>query len=102
MRGGRDVQRRDVRTDGVDLVELGVAAGPTFPHTGCDDQAGTLQPSQELGCGRLGEAGQLTEPGARKGSVLQQQVEGGTVVHAPQQPWSSRPHRCLLIIRKLS
>ncbi len=88
----RDVERGDVREDRVDLVELGAAARTPFADTRGDDQTATLEPGQQLRRGRLGQTGQLTEPGARQRPVLEQQVEGGAVVHAAQQPRSARPH----------
>lgn len=67
-------------------VELRVGSGAPLAGPGGDDQTGRLQPGQELRGGGLGQARELADPGAGERAVLQQQIEGGPVVHGPQYP----------------
>ncbi len=87
---GGDVEPGGVTGGRVDLVELGVRARPAFGGAGGQDEARRLQAGQELGGGRLGQAGELADPRTGQLSVLQQQVEGGPVVHGAQDAWGAR------------
>lgn len=84
---GGDVEPGGVRGGRVDLVQLGVGTGPALGGTGGEDEARRLKAGQELGRGRLGEAGELADPRTGEGAVLQQEVERGTVVHGAECAW---------------
>lgn len=93
--GGADALRRDVEPGGVrgtriDHVQLGVGARPPLAGPGGEYEPRGLQPGQQLRGGRLGEAGELADPGAGERAVLQEEVEGGTVVHGAQDAGGAR------------
>ncbi|MDH6570293.1 hypothetical protein M2160_005314 [Streptomyces sp. SAI-117] len=84
---GGDVEPGGVGGGRVDLVELGVGSRPALAGTGGEDEPRRLEAGQELGRGRLGEAGELADPRTGEGAVLQQEVERGTVVHGAECAW---------------
>ncbi|MDU0299486.1 MULTISPECIES: hypothetical protein [unclassified Streptomyces] len=57
------VESGGVRGGRVDPVQLGVGARAALGGAGGEDQSGGLQAGQELGGGRLGQAGELAYPG---------------------------------------
>lgn len=88
------VQRGGVRGGRVHGVEPGARARAALRGAGGEDQPGRLQTGQELGGGRLGQAGELADPGTRQRAVLQQEVQGGTVVHGAQDARGARRAGC--------
>lgn len=81
---GVHIQPSDMGGPRVHRVQLRIGPRPPGHGPGGDNQPGRLQPRQQLRGGGLGEPGQLSDPGPRQGPVLQQQIEGGPVVHGPQ------------------
>ena len=92
--GRGDVERRDVRrvrgsrrTAG----RAGRARRAVLPLATTSPAASSRVSSWDGG--RLGQPGELAEPGARERAVLEEQVEGGAVVDAAEQAGGARPHR---------
>ncbi len=85
-----DVEPGDVGGGRVDPVQPGARAGTALGGAGGQDQSGGLQAGQELGGGRFGQSGEPADPGARQRPVLQQEVQGGAVVHGAQHARGAR------------
>ena len=93
---GRHVQGGDVSGIRVDGVELGPWAATARGVATSDHEAGVDQPGQELAGRRLGESGELADLRPGEGPVLEEQVQGRTVVDAAQQARRTSVHSCLL------
>lgn len=91
---GSDVESGGVRGRRIDLVQLGVGAGSSLGGAGGEDEAGRFEAGEQLGGGRLGEAGELADPCAGQLPVLQEEVQGGAVVHGAQDARGARRTGC--------
>lgn len=87
---GRHIEPGDVCGARVDRVQLGVGPRPPLGGPGRHHQPRRLQPCEQLRRGRLGQPGELPDPGTGQGPVLQEQIEGGAVVHGAEYARRSR------------